>query len=254
MDRASISQPALIPNEIQRRGETLVRTLPISLLPVFAGLLSGLLIRFLMGGAAEQTSNAPHRSAELLVGLAVAVILFTALIMLARLGRPTISVVVFISIWTLVTTLATIENGVTTFWPALLIMPICAAGLLLDGVASAARALLDTLPVAVPTAIQRQELSASATQPALFSLINRPIFAAGFLDRGLLERGRADVVAGGQPSAGARADWAKAVRAYAATFCACTTFYRSCVFIRSRNAACRFQARVKRSFRLASAR
>jgi signal transduction histidine kinase len=180
MDRVSTSQPALIPNEIQRRSEMLVRTLPISLLPVFAGLLSGLLIRFLMGGSAQQAANAPHRSTELLAGLAVAVILFTALIMLARLGRPTISVVVFISIWTLVTTLAAIENGVTTFWPALLIMPICAAGLLLDGVASATLALLDTLLVTVSAGIQRQELEVGAAQAPLFITINRPIFAAGF--------------------------------------------------------------------------
>ncbi len=179
MDRLSASPPALIPNEIQRRSEMLVRTLPISLLPVFAGLLSGLLIRFLMGGSAEQATNTPHRGAELLAGLAVAVILFTALIMLARLGRPTISVVVFISIWTLITTLAAIENGVTTFWPALLIMPICAAGLLLDGMASATLALLDTLLVAVSAGIQRQELEVGATQ-ASFIIVNRPIFAAAF--------------------------------------------------------------------------
>jgi len=179
MDRTSIGQTAPVINEVQRRSDMLVRTLPISLLPVFGGLLSGLFIRFLLGGMPESAPPTTHKGTELLVGLAVAVDTFTALILLARLGRPTISAVYYQRLG------ARHHIGYgrkrrDNVLAGAADHAICAAGLLLDGVASATLALLDTLLVAVSAGIQRQELSEGIGQSALFMTTNRPIFAAGF--------------------------------------------------------------------------
>jgi signal transduction histidine kinase len=169
-----------IMNEAQRRRDMLLRTLPISLLPVFGGLITGLLLHFFLGGPPPAQGPAGSRGAELLVGLAVAVILFSALLVIARLGRPTISALLFISLWTLLTTLATLQNGVTTFWPALLLLPICAAGLLLDGVASAILALLDTLLISVFAVFEWQGGSLAPPQTPPFLVAVRPFVALGF--------------------------------------------------------------------------
>ena len=60
------------------------------------------------------------------------VVFFSALIILVRLGRPTISALIMIAVWTLVTTLGALQSGVTSYFPALLIIPICVAGLLIN--------------------------------------------------------------------------------------------------------------------------
>src|SRR5690348_1175091 len=95
MERSSIDQSPSMLSEVQRRSDMLVRTLPIALLPIFAGLISGLLIRFFLGTNQRHAAIASHRGAELLAGLVVAVVLCTALIILVRLGRPTISALLF---------------------------------------------------------------------------------------------------------------------------------------------------------------
>ena len=74
-------------------------------------------------------------------------VFLTALIILVRLGRPTISALLLIGVWTLFTTLATLRGGVASIGPAFLVIPICAAGLLIDGVASLSLAALATVLV-----------------------------------------------------------------------------------------------------------
>jgi signal transduction histidine kinase len=59
-----------------------------------------------------------------------------ATITLVRLQRPTISALLLIGVWTLQTTFVGLSGGVTSFLPALLTIPILAAGLLFDRLGS----------------------------------------------------------------------------------------------------------------------
>ena len=81
------------------------------------------------------------------IGIIVMAVFFTALIILVRLGRPTVSALLLIGVWTLITTMATLHGGVASLGPAFLVIPICAAGLLIDGVASLSLAALATVLV-----------------------------------------------------------------------------------------------------------
>lgn len=101
----------------------------------------GVLLRVFTPLAPPDTERPVHPFLPVLV-LAV---FFIALIALVRFGKPSLSSVIFIGVWTLLTTLFGLARGATGFWAALLIVPICAAGLLIDGVASIALAALATL-------------------------------------------------------------------------------------------------------------
>lgn len=135
------------PDDASRRGELVIRTVPILLLPVVVALATGVLLGLL--------GNMPPRPAHIsgveplmpLVPIVVMITFSSAVILLVRIGRPTLSALIMISVWTLIMTLGALGSGIWSFIPALLIIPICAAGLLIDGVASISLAALATILV-----------------------------------------------------------------------------------------------------------
>jgi signal transduction histidine kinase len=138
-------QPAERLHETRRRGVLVLRTLPILLIPMVVALVTLAILRLTSTVPIGPPTRPPPLSP--LIPIIVIVIFSSALVILVRLGRPTISALTLIGVWTLVTTVAWSRSGVTTYFPALLILPICAAGLLLDRVASISLAILATILV-----------------------------------------------------------------------------------------------------------
>jgi signal transduction histidine kinase len=175
-------KPLLLPlmaDESHRRGRMLLRTLPILLIPVFVAIAMGWLLHLTVGipPIPGERPEPPFAPFILLVAIAI---FCCALIVLVRLGRPTASILLLIGVWTLLTTVFALLNGVTSFWPALLIMPICAAGLLLDGAASISLAALATLLVLV---LGWLELQGFVPKPILWPAALHayaPLISAGF--------------------------------------------------------------------------
>lgn len=131
-------------DEIQRRTSLVIQTLPILLIPIGVGLISIFLLRFTVGDppiAAGVDLPSP------LPIILMLVVFFSALIVLVRLRRPTISALGLIGVWTIATVGAILQRGVSSNMVALLIIPICVAGLLFDAVASISLAALATLLV-----------------------------------------------------------------------------------------------------------
>ncbi|MEW5721418.1 MAG: sensor histidine kinase, partial [Chloroflexota bacterium] len=102
--------------------------------------------------------------------------------MLVRLGRATLSAYLLVGAWTLITTLLGVQTGVTSLWPALLIVPICAAGLLIDGAASISLAGLATVLVATLAWLEMNGFTFAARMPPTPSTNteNAPAFASSF--------------------------------------------------------------------------
>ncbi len=125
--------------ERRRRGDLVLRAWPILLIPPVIALLTMFSIRALDGrSVGEPPTSLP-------VGPVVGVTLLglmSAVIILARLGRPTISALLLIGCWTFATSVTWLSFGVTSFFPALLVLPICAAGLLIDRVATISLAVI----------------------------------------------------------------------------------------------------------------
>jgi len=99
---------------------------------------------------------------------------------LIRLGRPTMSALLLIGAWTLVTTLGLLRNGLSSPWPALLIMPICAAGLVIDGAASISLAGLATVLVGALGWLEMRRFSLAPDQMLAFGVQPPPLALAGF--------------------------------------------------------------------------
>jgi signal transduction histidine kinase len=129
----------------ERRGQVLLRTLPILLIPFVVAIVIGLVIRFTVGNMEARVPDAWSR----LLPIIVVASIFIALVMSVRLGRANPSAFLLIGAWTLgaVTLPFLWQASVIAIWPALLIAPICAAGLLIDGAASIVLAALATLLV-----------------------------------------------------------------------------------------------------------
>lgn len=170
------SQPPPSHDESQRRGRLVLQTLHILLIPIAVALFIGWYL-FVTVGISPFFHVNLHAHLVAIVGTGV---FFSALIMLVRLGRPNISVILLIGVWTLVTAGLALVNGVSSIWPALLILPICAAGLLLDGAASISLAALATLLVLIVGWLEPQGLGSHPVPlPAIFDRY-LPILAAGF--------------------------------------------------------------------------
>lgn len=131
-------------DEIQRRGSLVLQTLPILLIPIGVGLISILILRFTVGDPPVAPGVRPPGQ---LSPILLLVVFFSALIVLVRLRRPTISALALIGVWTLATVGAILQSGVGSNLVALLIIPICVAGLLFDAAASISLAALATLLV-----------------------------------------------------------------------------------------------------------
>jgi signal transduction histidine kinase len=167
-----------IPNETERRGQAFLRALPIMLIPLFVGIAMALVVSAVVGGV--PFSEDGQRRGNPLVPVIVMTVFFTALIALVRFGRPNLSSVIFIGVWTLLTTLFGLQSGINGFWAALLIVPICAAGLLIDGVASISLAALATLLIIVLGLLEWLGIvSPEETIPPLLTSF-APFLSAGF--------------------------------------------------------------------------
>jgi len=174
----STNQANPLSDELKRRGALVLRTLPILLIPIFVGLATGLLLRATVGAPLAPPADEPRIFP--LIPIVVLVIFFSALIILVRLGRPTISALVLIGMWTLGTTLASLRFGVSTYFPALLIMPICAAGLLIDGTASVSLAALATLLVASIAWMETRGLIFARPVAPPLIVANLPLLSVGY--------------------------------------------------------------------------
>src|SRR6188768_3379946 len=89
-----------VQDETQRRGQAFLRALPIMLIPLFVGVGMGIFLRVVLPGLPEP-NGASDRGNPLLPMLVVAVF-FIALIALVRFGKPNLSSVIFIGVWTLI--------------------------------------------------------------------------------------------------------------------------------------------------------
>ncbi len=143
----SSEQNLVIPEETQRRGNLVLQALPVLLIPALSAIITVLFVNLVLRTTITPVAEAsrPHPG---VIGIIVTAVFLTALIVLVRLGRPTVSALLLIGVWTLITTLATLRGGVASIGPAFLVIPICAAGLLIDGVASLSLAAMATVLVA----------------------------------------------------------------------------------------------------------
>lgn len=161
--RAATDQDSM-PDEVSRRGALVLRTLPILLIPIVVALLTFLIIRISLGDQ-FQPPNPPGQPPSPLLPIVVLVVFFSALIILVRLGRPTISALIVIAVWTLLTTIGALRVGVNSFMPALLVIPICVAGLLIDGVASISLAALGALLVISVAWLEQRHIAPTREAP-----------------------------------------------------------------------------------------
>lgn len=167
-----------VPTETQRRGEAFLRALPIMLIPFFVAVTMGVLLRVMLPNVPDPEHVEPRGNP--LVPILVTVIFFSALIALVRFGRPNLSSVIFIGVWTLFTTLFGLASGVNGIWAALLIVPICAAGLLLDGAASISLAALATLLMIALAFLETQGLVISRSVLPDVLIPYMPMLSAAF--------------------------------------------------------------------------
>jgi signal transduction histidine kinase len=180
MKRLPANSSAAINDETQRRGALVLQTLPILLIPLFVAIITFLLLRLSIGDQFAPRPEPSRPPGGPLIPIVVLVVFFSALIILVRLGRPTISALLLIGAWTLVMALGALRSGVTSVYPALLIIPICAAGLLIDWVACVSLAGLATLLVASLAWLETHGLLPSSPPPPPFIAGIEPYLAVGF--------------------------------------------------------------------------
>ncbi len=188
-------QNLAVPEETQRRSQVVLQVLPVMLIPAISAIATALLVSLVLRTTLTPVADAarPHPG---VIGIIVMAVFLTALIILVRLGRPTVSALLLIGVWTLITTLATLRGGVASIGPAFLVIPICAAGLLIDGVASLSLAALATVLVGSLAWLERfgfytvsaPELSlvTSPFPPITFPLITAGIWTGLFWTVALL--------------------------------------------------------------------
>lgn len=177
MDTKPIEPSQGISDDTQRRSRLVLWTVVISAILLLLAAFNGVILRLLVGAPISLPSDTSRPSP--LVMVIVIDIFFCALIVLVRLGRPTISALLLIGAWTLLTTLASLISGVTSFVPALLILPICAAGLLLDGIASLSLAGLATLLIGALAWLEFYGLGLPQRPEPTFLIQYRPFIAFG---------------------------------------------------------------------------
>jgi signal transduction histidine kinase len=163
--------------ETRRRSQLVLHTLPLLLFPFLSAIIVGFFARVLLE---DQLPNEPSPEGLGIIVLVLILIIFSAAtIVLVRLQRPTISALLLIGLWTFLTTFAALQGGVTTFLPALMIVPICAAGLLLDRTASVILAFLATVMVVAAMILEINNWQ--PVPPRVPDLINNaPILSLGF--------------------------------------------------------------------------
>lgn len=145
-----------IQNEAQRRRQLLLPTLVVLLVPVLSLIATMLLIDLLLGRipALAATQGANHLLP--FVPIAFVSILGSALLILLRLERTTLVSYLLISMWVIVTSFVSLQTGLLSFFPALLIIPICAAGLLIDGATSLSLTIVASVLIVIKARLEAQ--------------------------------------------------------------------------------------------------
>ncbi|HRC78023.1 MAG TPA: histidine kinase, partial [Kouleothrix sp.] len=166
------------PDETTRRSQLFLRTLPIFSIPLIVSGLTFWLLR-LTSQFSPIAGSPPGPPPSPLVPVVTMVVFCSALIILARLKRPTISALLLIGVWTLVTMLGSLRSGISSYTPALLIIPICAAGLLIDAVASVSLAALAAVLVGTLAWLESNGYAVPHQAPA-FIAANQSYEAFGF--------------------------------------------------------------------------
>lgn len=143
------SKQTLPQDELQRRSSLLMRTLailitPFIVVPLILAVIIGIIRPPIPDGVPPDAVANPQAP---IIAIVVVVLFFTALIVLVRLGRPTISALLLIGGWTAISSLLLLRGGIGSNATALLIIPIVVAGLLIDEVACIGLAALATLLV-----------------------------------------------------------------------------------------------------------
>jgi signal transduction histidine kinase len=163
--------------ETQRRGGLVLSTFLILLIPV---MISALTLAWLLTGAVP-IATMPEPRFVPLIPIVVITIFTSALIILVRLGRPTIGAMVMIGVWTIFTTATLLRSGVTDYSPASLILPICAAGLLFDRVASISLAVVSIILVGSIAWLQSRGWLITPDAPAIvFQVIESNQYGIAF--------------------------------------------------------------------------
>lgn len=143
------AEPARM-EESRRRGAVVMRALPVLLLPVLVptvvAAVSWLLVRA-DAGLLSGISVAGLVVLRPFAAIVVLVVFVSAIVVLVRLGQPHVSALALVVVWTLVTTVLILRSGVYGAAPAVFLIPICGAGLLIDGAASVSLAALGTVLV-----------------------------------------------------------------------------------------------------------
>ncbi|HZS00737.1 MAG TPA: GAF domain-containing sensor histidine kinase [Chloroflexota bacterium] len=164
--------PSTIPDEGQRRAALLLRTLPALLIPATVALATVLLMRLLLGEPPPPPPGTPGPLPSpipmLLAQFAVPLLLSALLLVLVRAGRTTAPALVLVGMWTLIYMLGALSSGVMSFWPASLVVPICAAALLIGCRAGMGIAALATLLVVGSAWLETQGLRLSWALGPLF--------------------------------------------------------------------------------------
>lgn len=165
-------------DEQQRRGQLVLRTLPLLLLPIFIIIFTVLFVNIVLN--IDLPTNNPRERSDMALFVVVVIvsIFFTALITLVKIGRSTISAVILVGVWTLFTMVTALNNSIGSFWPAFMIIPICAAGLLLDGMASIVLTIIGTFLIGFFAWMEYQGVYAVIQADDIGEAY--PLFAAGF--------------------------------------------------------------------------
>ncbi|MCG8347587.1 MAG: sensor histidine kinase [Chloroflexales bacterium] len=175
--KPSQRQPATH-DERQRRSRLVLYVLLLLVAPFVLVIVIRLLMQLVVGPKLQPPHPPPNdRPAFFATSLVITIIFISALVLLIRLRRPTLSALLLIGIWSLLTTVTTLRFGIMTFLPAMFILPICAAGLLIDRLASVTLALLATAFVG---AMAWTELFSPTAGRILSSFEGTPAFAFGF--------------------------------------------------------------------------
>jgi len=96
----------LIADETERRGQLVLHTLPILGIPVVVAIIVFIVLRVTLGDVLQPLPSQRPLPFSPIVPIIVVSIFFSSLIMLVRMGRPTVSALLLIGTWTLFTTLA----------------------------------------------------------------------------------------------------------------------------------------------------
>jgi signal transduction histidine kinase len=166
-------------DEHEPRGRLALRALSVLLLPVISVLVTGIVLR-LTTEISLPPPGLPMDLVSPVIPITITAVFFTAIMVLVRLGRPTMSALLLIGAWTLFTTLGLLRSGLSSPWPALLIMPICAAGLVIDGAASLSLAALATVLVAALGWLELRGLYAPLDQTHTFAVQLPALAIVGF--------------------------------------------------------------------------